>query len=156
MQREATLKMTTRVGLSKPIIQGAIVLMRSDSLCSVHGHNVLKGTGNGKATVDTEADIKKDPRAWKFNKSFHHIRYMIAFMGGISVGLMSLLRLNLTVAILNMVNLTEIYLEENPEGDLAEYFGETYEETGEFDWDNETQQLIISYYMIAYTVSKLE
>lgn len=89
----------------------------------------------------------------RLNKSFHHVRYMIIFIGGLSVGFMSLLRLNITVAILNMVNQTQIYLEDNKGGDLVEYFGEGYEEVGEFDWDNEIQQLVISYYMIAYTVS---
>lgn len=81
------------------------------------------------------------------------MRYIVVILGGLAVGFMSLLRLNITVAILNMVNQTRIYLEENPEADLEEYFGEGYEESGEFDWDNEIQQLIISYYMIAYTVS---
>lgn len=74
-------------------------------------------------------------------------------MGGLAVGFMSLLRLNITVAILNMVNQTRIYVAENPEADLQQYFGEHYVEVGEFDWSNEIQQLIISYYMIAYTVS---
>lgn len=84
---------------------------------------------------------------------FHHFRYVIVLMGGLAVGFMSLLRLNITVAILNMVNQTHIYLSDNPKADLSLYLGDEYKEEGEFHWDNGKQQLMISYYMIAYTVS---
>lgn len=97
----------------------------------------------------------EEPIINRFNKSFHSFRYVVAVMAGLSVGLMMLLRLNITVAIINMVNSTQIYLEEheNPDSvDLDEYFGRGYVEVGEFDWNNERQQLIISYYMITYTV----
>lgn len=138
----------------------SFTLKRNQSICSVHGINnktisrlnsfdqvsVLTSYNNDKKTTD-------DSFGRRFNSSFHHFRYIIAILGGLAVGFMSLLRLNITVAILNMVNQTQIYLEENPEADLNAYFGEGYNEVGEFEWTNEKQQLIISYYMIAYTVS---
>lgn len=103
-------------------------------------------------SIDETGCLKKN----HINKTFHHLRYIVVMFGGLAIGFMSLLRLNITVAILNMVNQTEIYIE-NHEGindfELERYFGSDYVEVGEFSWNNEIQQTIISYYMIAYTVS---
>lgn len=130
---------------------------RHQSVCSNHLDGPVSkitticiSSPNGKESYDKD---RTNSRHRKHNNSFHHTRFLVVFLGGISVGLMSLLRLNITVAILNMVNQTQIYIEENPEADVEAYFGEDYLEVGEFEWDNEIQQLIISYYMIAYTVS---
>lgn len=142
-------------------------LRRNQSVCSVHGPLALNrnqsfdrfNTPSLKPSLDKHSQScshepaqaeKTDQRA---NNSFHHFRYVVVFLCGLSLGLMSFCRLSITVAILNMVNQTQIYHEENPDANLVEYFGENYVEVGEFDWSNEKQQLIISYYMIAYTVS---
>lgn len=126
-------------------------LHRTDSICSVHRQNSIKH--QGQKEINGPDSKQPQEEAARFNSSFHHYRFVIAFIGGFAVGFMSLLRLNITVAILNMVNQTQIYLEEHDHTDLVDYFGEDYKEVGEFDWDNEIQQQIISYYMIAYTVS---
>lgn len=137
----------------------SFTLKRNPSICSIHGTNRSTSRINSfdQVSVLTYNSDKKtidDSFSGRFNSSFHHFRYVIVLLGGLAVGFMSLLRLNITVAILNMVNQTQIYLEENPEADLVSYFGEGYNEVGEFEWTNEKQQLIISYYMVAYTVSK--
>lgn len=123
-------------------------LHRNQSVCSVHRQNSISPS---QPNNDVAGCGGHQPS--RFNSSFHHYRFVIAFLGGLAVGFMSLLRLNITVAILNMVNQTQIYLEEHEHADLVDYFGPDYEEMGEFDWDNEIQQQIISYYMLAYTVS---
>lgn len=130
-------------------------LHRKNSECSIHRHNSIKSSNLCLDHRGTDCDSCEHPqeKVTRFNRSFHHYRFVIAFLGGFAVGFMSLLRLNITVAILNMVNQTQIYLEEHELADLTGYFGEDYVEVGEFDWDNEIQQQIISYYMIAYTVS---
>lgn len=129
-------------------------LRRNHSVCSMHRSDKPSKLLETKQILGTiNHPLKRDTERW--NKCFFHVRYMIIVMGGLAVGFMSLLRLNITVAILNMVNQTQIFLEENPEGNLAQYFGENYEEVGEFNWDNTEQQAIIAYYMIAYTVSIL-
>lgn len=138
----------------------SFTLKRNQSICSVHGpaRSISRMNSFDRVSVATYNSDRKtvdDNFGRRFNSSFHHFRYIIAFLGGLAVGFMSLLRLNITVAILNMVNQTQIYLEENPEADLDAYFGEGYNEVGEFEWTNEKQQLIISYYMIAYTVSTI-
>lgn len=136
----------------------SFALKRNHSICSIHGPN-RSISSRANSFVDRNSVLKYNNEnvdaslGKRFNTSFHHFRFIIAVLGGLAVGFMSLLRLNITVAILNMVNQTQIYLEENPEADLVAYFGEGYKEVGEFEWSNEKQQLIISYYMIAYTVS---
>lgn len=126
-------------------------LHRRQSVCSIHRQNSIRNSSICPSQLNIDGD--GCGQSSRFNSSFHHYRFVIAFLGGLAVGFMSLLRLNITVAILNMVNQTQIYLEEHDQADLVDYFGEGYEEMGEFDWDNEIQQQIISYYMLAYTVS---
>lgn len=136
-------------------------LRRNQSICSVHGitRNDARNQSFDQRSCKTVLKTQEkhihhhEQQGERFNKSFHHFRYIVVLLSGLAVGFMSLLRLNITVAILNMVNQTQIYMEENPGANLEEYFGEGYVEVGEFDWTNEKQQLIISYYMIAYTVS---
>lgn len=130
----------------------SFAIRRQPSICSIHGHKPQ--SRQPSFDIHNVRKISAPEPTRRFNNSFHYFRYIIVLMGGMSVGFMSFLRLNITVAILNMVNQTQIYVEEHQQGaDLVEYFGEGYREVGEFDWNNERQQLIISYYMIAYTVS---
>lgn len=138
-----------------PNSNNKVIRRRHDSFCSTHSFDPI-----GVARIFERASLSgnelprfHEERTDRFNNSFHYIRFIVISMGGLAVGFMSLLRLNITVAILNMVNQTQIYLDDEPGANLVEYFGEGYEEVGEFEWDNEIQQLIISYYMIAYTVS---
>lgn len=91
----------------------------------------------------------------RFNKSFHNYRFLVVMFGGLAVGLMLLLRYNITVAILNMVNQTAIYMEEHPNKTMEDFYNEGYSSSGEFDWDNEIQQMIMSWYMIAYTLPQM-
>lgn len=76
-------------------------------------------------------------------------------MGGMSLGLMILMRLNITVAILNMVNQTALYMEEHPNRTIDDFLDEGYSLGGDFDWNNEIQQMIMSWYMIAYTLPQV-
>lgn len=74
------------------------------------------------------------------------------------MGLMMFLRLSITVAIVSMVNHTQLYLNEHPNAmkdDLNEFFEPGYVETGEFDWSNEVQAKIMTFYMITYTLFQI-
>lgn len=76
-------------------------------------------------------------------------------MGGSSLGLMVLLRYNITVAIVKMVNQTALYMEEYPNKTVDDFLAEGYHLSGEFDWNNEIQQMIMSVYMFAYTLPQV-
>lgn len=104
-------------------------------------------------------DLKKfemaDGPTARRNKSFHYVRFIIIIAGGVATGLMMFLRLSITVAIVSMVNHTQLYLNEHPnatQDDFDEFFGPNYFEVGEFDWSNEVQAKIMTYYMITYTL----
>lgn len=74
------------------------------------------------------------------------------------MGSMLFLRLAIAVPMLSMVNKTAIYLKEHPnstEEDLEEFFPSDYVETGEFVWTNEIQQVIMTGYMVAYSLPQL-
>lgn len=75
--------------------------------------------------------------------------------GGISVGLMFLMRYNITVSILRMVNHTHLYLEEHPGKTMEDFLAEGNTPGGEFNWNNEIQQMIMSWYMVAYTLPQV-
>ena len=90
-----------------------------------------------------------------FNKRFHYYRFVVVTLGGFSAGLMCLMRYNISIAMLKMVNQTHVYLETHPNGSLEQMLAEGYTPGGEFNWNNETQQMIMSWYMIAYTLPQL-
>ena len=71
------------------------------------------------------------------------------------MGLMLFMRLSISVTMVSMVNHTQIYLNENPNAtreELEQFFEPGYREVGEFDWSNEIQEKIITFYMITYTI----
>lgn len=98
--------------------------------------------------------LKDDDRK-RINKSFHHYRFVVIMFGGASVGAMFLLRYNITVAILNMVNQTALYMEEHPGKTMDDFYAEGNTPGGEFHWNNEIQQMIMSSYMLTYTLPQL-
>lgn len=101
--------------------------------------------------MDDKAEIEFRPT--RTNTSFHHIRYLVIFLGGMTCGAMFFTRLSITVAMLNMVNHTHLHLIDHDNStDYEEVFGTGYVEVGEFDWPNVVQQFIISGYMIAYVI----
>lgn len=91
----------------------------------------------------------------RFNSCFHHYRYVVVMMSGFAFGLMLLLRYNITVAITKMVNQTALYMAEHPNKTVEDFLDEGYSLGGDFDWDNEIQQMVMSYYMIAYTLPQV-
>ena len=78
----------------------------------------------------------------RFNKSFHNYRLLVVMMGGMSVGLMLLLRYTITISILRMVNQTHMYLEEHPNRTVDDFLEEGYALGGEFNWNNEVSEKI--------------
>lgn len=93
----------------------------------------------------------------RFNNSFHNYRFIVVLMGGASYGLMLLFRYNINVAMLNMVNRTAVQLDLYGENGTFELYlpdvGST--DIGEFNWNNEIQHMIMSWYMISYTLSQI-
>lgn len=118
------------------------------------------GQSKGELTQDlsrhygslSESDPSGGHQKEKFNSSFHNYRFLVVSFGGMSVGLMLLLRYSISVSILNMVNQTAVYLEDNPNKTIEDFYNEGYKSTGEFAWDNEIQHMIMSWYMIAYSI----
>lgn len=100
-------------------------------------------------------DLQSGFQRTRFNTVFHSYRFVVAIFGGLSMGLVMLLRLNISVAMLKMVNQTELYLEEHPDATREDFLAEGYELGGEFNWSNEIQQMIMSWYMIAYTIPQV-
>lgn len=90
-----------------------------------------------------------------FNSCFHYYRFIVVLMGGYAVGSMCLLRYSMSVSLVNMVNQTALYMEEHPNKTIEDFFSEGYTLGGEFDWNNEIQQMLLSWYMIAYTIPQL-
>ena len=80
----------------------------------------------------------------RFNKSFHNYRLLVVMMGGMSVGLVMLLRYNITVSILRMVNQTHMYLEEHPNRTVDDFLEEGYSLGGEFNWNNEVSSTLLN------------
>lgn len=91
----------------------------------------------------------------KFNECFHYYRFIVVLMGGYAVGSMCLLRYSMSVSLVNMVNQTALYMEEHPNRTIEDFLSEGYTLGGEFDWNNEIQQMLLSWYMIAYTIPQL-
>ena len=73
----------------------------------------------------------------RLNNCFHHYRFFIALISGMSVGIMMFLRYSMTIAILQMVNQTHLYLEEHPNKTLEDFTAQGYVQVGEFPWNHE-------------------
>ena len=87
--------------------------------------------------------------------SFHHLRYVLLVSSGVAMGLMMVMRLSVTVALIGMVNHTQIYMNEHPNAtaqEIEDNFQPGYSEIGEFDWNNEMQETIITCYMVSSSV----
>lgn len=84
--------------------------------------------------------------------SFDYLRYVVVIMSGVAVGAMLFARHAFTTAIVSMVNHTALYELEHPNSSAKEFFREDYVEVGQFVWSNEIQQIILSGYMISYTL----
>jgi hypothetical protein len=87
------------------------------------------------------------------NFSFHHFRYVLLLCSGIAMGLMMVMRLSVTVAMIGMVNHTQLYINEHPNAttqEVKENFHPDYFEIGEFDWNHEIQETIITCYMVSF------
>lgn len=91
----------------------------------------------------------------RYNTCFHRYRIVVVMLGGFGFGLMLLLRYNITVSIIHMVNQTALYLDEHPNRTVDDFLAEGYKLGGEFDWNNEIQQMLMSWYMICYTLPQL-
>lgn len=91
----------------------------------------------------------------RFNESFHHYRLLVVILAGLSFGLMIMMRFNISVSILSMVNQTALYMHEHPNKTVDDFLAEGYQLGGDFDWDNKIQNIIMSWYMIAYTLPQV-
>lgn len=130
--------------------------------CSLRSHNseclpqnLDQSTGGGLEVVKqpqqnhTQMITQKQTR---INTFFHGYRFLVLVMAGCSVGSMMLLRYNICVAIIRMVNQTALYLEEHPDRTIDDFKKEGHSLGGEFLWNNEIQQMLMSWYMIAYSL----
>lgn len=125
--------------------------------CTLRKHQVdaiahrLRGLSEDKC----QQDGSKEEPTKRFNSGFHSYRFFIACLGGFAAGSMILLRYSISVAIISMVNQTALYVEEHPNKTIDDFLAEGYSLGGEFDWSNEIQQMIMSWYMFAYTLPQL-
>lgn len=116
-------------------------------------HHTLERMSHSLATATVDGlDMKEDKR---WNKNFHHFRFVVAMMSGISIGSMLFIRYSISVGILKMVNMTALYLKEHPDKTVDDFLEEGYTLGGEFEWDNKIQQIIMSWYMFAYTIPQV-
>lgn len=107
--------------------------------------NLRENFNEKQDIVDTANDGKiSSIRRDRFNKSFHHYRFLIVMLGGVSVGMMLLMRYSITIAILRMVNQTHLYLEEHPNRTVEDFLQEGYSLGGEFNWNNEVRKQLES------------
>lgn len=136
---------------------------RKRNTCSLRSH--APDTSNLKGKLDLRSiafelaskRLKQDDELPKsgFFKSFHHFRFVIILLSGWLFGLMMFLRNNIAVSILKMVNQTHLYMLEHPNRTMEDFLDEGYSLGGEFTWDNEIQQMIMSWYMFAYTIPQV-
>lgn len=124
---------------------------RSMQSCTLRSHTVA-GLAEKLRQQSFDSGEGKVGTKLRFNSSFHHYRFIVVMMAGFSVGLMYMLRYSITVSILKMVNQTALYLEEHPSKTYDDFIAEGYKPGGEFDWNHKTQQMIMSGYMITYTL----
>jgi hypothetical protein len=102
--------------------------------------------------MESSVVTKMEPSNRK-NNSFHNFRYVLLFFSGIAMGLMMVMRLSVTVAMIGMVNHTQIFISEHPNATFQEVednFHPGYLEMGEFDWNHEIQETIITCYMVSF------
>lgn len=86
------------------------------------------------------------------NGCFHQLRFIVALFGGLACGVMLFHRYSMTIAILQMVNQTHLYLEEHPNSTLQDFQDEGLVSGGEFPWNNEIVAIILGWYMFSYTL----
>lgn len=91
----------------------------------------------------------------RWNTGFHNYRFLVIMLGGSSAGFVFLLRYNISIAIINMVDQSTLWLHEHPNKTMQDYLDAGYLPEGEFDWDNEVQHMIMSSYMISYTLPQI-
>lgn len=139
----------------------------------------LKGNAIALFEAHKSDDRLETNKAIRWNTSFHQLRFVVCAMAGFSFGAMIFLRYVITVAILRMVDQSALYaIAEHHQhdanrttiGDLNHNNAtsmlptpstiETIHEDnfgpgGEFLWDNEIQQMIMSWYMFAYTIPQV-
>lgn len=113
----------------------------------IHVSNINKLAAN-QAKTNYLANGQLGRPRW--NESFHHFRYIVCIMAGFSFGAMIFNRYIITVAILKMVDQSALYMKEHPNKTVEDFLEEGYNLGGEFVWDNEVQQMIMSWYMFAY------
>lgn len=123
---------------------------RRKKICNLRQHSVEKAV---QSLGEQQHDLFEPPR--RFNESFHNFRFIVAMMAGSSFGAMILLRYVISVAILKMVDQSALYLKEHPNKTIEDFIDEGYTLGGEFNWDNEIQQMIMSWYMFAYTIPQV-
>lgn len=128
---------------------------RRKNTCVLRTHSIANSLRNESFVIKQQDIIALDDEKKSINSIFHYYRFVVVMLGGLSFGFMMLLRFNISVAILNMVNQTALYMEENPNNTVEDFLAEGYELGGEFDWDNEIQNMIMSWYMIAYTLPQV-
>lgn len=63
--------------------------------------------------------IEPIERLW-FNTRFHYLRWIVVFLAATNIELAYIQRLSITVAMIQMVNQTAIYLQENPGADASD------------------------------------
>lgn len=144
--------------------------LKSNAIAVFEAHK----SGNG---------LNSDIDTIRWNTSFHQLRFVVCAMAGFAFGAMIFLRYVITVAILRMVDQSALYaiaeqhtsfdynnatiganstlspaitttppsMIATPETIQDENFGPG----GEFVWDNEIQQMIMSWYMFAYTIPQV-
>lgn len=128
---------------------------RRKRTCSLRQHSIRSGQDVSDLKKSAALTIEAQDLQPRFNTSFHQFRFFVVMMSGMSLGLMMTMRYNISVAILNMVNETALYMEEHPNKTLDDFLAEGYSLGGEFDWNNEVQQMIMSWYMFAYTLPQV-
>lgn len=163
MANEKTVKDYDAISYCGSLTGGTISARLRNRNCSLRQHQndhlakQLKdyaedGQTNFKTGHTCNITYKGKPR---FNTRFHHYRYFVIMMGGMMLGFMLFLRYNITVSILKMVNQTHLYMQEHPNKTIDDFYAEGYSPGGEFLWDNEIQHMIMSGYMIAYTLPQV-
>lgn len=125
--------------------------------CRLHSVDSLSRRLKDEGALSDWASVStyRHEPAPRLNKLFHYYRYVVIMFAGLSVGIMFVLRYGITVAILKMVNQTALYLDEHPEKTLEDFEAEGLPSGGDFNWNNEIQHAIMSWYMIAYTLPQI-
>lgn len=102
-----------------------------------------KPSGYGDSTKNPSSDF------------FTRFRFIIAAMAGFSYGAMLFARHNMTVVIVEMIDHGGVFLKANPSKTIDDFLKAGHELGGEFIWDYETQQMILSCYMFSYALGQV-